>query len=184
MKIVLAGYIAIEATHKLIEKEKPALSCRFSNRFLNLSYEMTRTESLSRDSIDEVISKSKLDISEEDILELSDMGIFGSLWDFAKANDTGISIDLQKISVCQETIEIFECLDINPYTYPSKGSWLIRTDKAYELIDTFEKAGITASMIGFETDNKDRVIVNQDETRFLTPVDRLLKDEQGQKNYR
>ena len=184
MKIILAGYVAIEATHKLITKEKPALSCRFSNRFLELTDEMTSVYTVSRDSIYEALEKANISADDANIKELSDMGIFGTLWELAEENNSGLRINLPDISVRQETIEIFEQLDINPYTYPSKGAWIIRAEKPYNVIDALEKLGIKASVIGHETHSNDRVIVNQDETRFLTPIDRLLKDEQGQKNYR
>ena len=39
--------------------------------------------------------------------------------------------------------------------------------------------GIPASIIGSENNTKDRVIINQDEVRYLTPISRLLSDEQG-----
>ena len=182
MKIILAGYIALEATHKLITNEKPALSCRFSNRFLELTDESSSREMLSRDSIYKVLDKSGC--SSEDIIEISDMGIFGSLWELADINDVGLTIDLQKINIRQETIEICEWMNVNPYTYPSGGSWLIRSDNAYDIVRLLENASIAASIIGEETKSNDRIIVNKDETRFLTPIDRLLKDEQGMKNYR
>lgn len=184
MNILLAGYIALEATHKLIQKEKPALSCRFSNRFLSLCDEMTSDLYLSRDSIMKVVKDSTVPLSESDIIEISDMGIYGALWEFSESNDCGLLVTLDKISVRQETIEIFEYLDINPYTYPSKGAFLIRSEKAYELRDVLEDSGIKASVIGKETGARDRIIINQDEKRYLTPISRLLKDEQGQKNLR
>lgn len=184
MKIILAGYIALEATHKLIENEKPALSCRFSDRFLNLSDEMTRREMISHDSIYKIPDIAGQPDSDGNIIEISDMGIFGSLWELAENKETGITVDLQKISIRQETLEICEWMNVNPYTYPSKGSWLIRTENACELLSILNKAGITASLIGEETDTKDRIVVNEDEKRFLTPIDRLLKDEQDFINYR
>ena len=190
MKIILAGYIALEATHKLIENEKPALRCRFSNRFLDITDEMTFTQMVSRDSIIEVMQSEGASIQDSEIdglsnvIELSDMGIFGSLWDYAEQTGTGLTINLESISIRQETIEIFECLDVNPYTYPSKGSFLIRSDRAYDIADALVKNNIPAAVIGKETSVKDRVVINQDETRFLTPVDRLLKDEQGMRDLR
>lgn len=179
MKIVLAGYIAIEATHKLVMEEKPALCCRFSNRFLSLTDEMTGIVSLTRGSIDDALSKAGFKIDESDIREISDTGIFGSLWEFAEDTGCGLNINLDKISIKQETIEIFEYMDINPYTHPSRGSFLIRTNQPYDIEEALNRAGIVASVIGTETKEKDRLIINQDEKRFLTPIDRLLKDEQG-----
>lgn len=184
MNIILAGYIATEAAHRLIKYEKPALSCRFSDRFLRLADEMTGNNTVNHASICNIISESGINVSEEDILELSELGIFGGLWEFEEIHGHGLSIDLSKISIRQEVIEICEQLNVNPYTYPSQGAWLIRSDRAYELKDYFERNNIQAEVIGYETKDNDRVIINEDEKRFLTPPDRLLKDEQSVMNLR
>ena len=183
MNIILAGYIALEASHRLIENEKPALSCRFSDRFLKLSEEMTEREKLSRESINAVISDMNADcgqafaVDDSDIIELSELGIFGGLWALEEIHGRGLNIDLSKISIRQEVIEICEYMNVNPYTYPSQGTFIIRSDRAFELKDYFERNNIKAEVIGYETKDNDRVIVNEDEKRFLTPPDRLLKDE-------
>lgn len=179
INIILAGNIAAEAAHRLIQNEKPALSCRFSDRFIRLTDEMTGKLKVSRDSIMESIASSGIEILDDDIMELSDMGIFGGLWQFLEKSGNGAEIVLDKIPVRQEIIEICEQLDVNPYTHPSQGSWLIRSDKAYELSDYLNMKGIPASIIGSENNTKDRVIINQDEVRYLTPISRLLSDEQG-----
>lgn len=184
MKILLVGYIATEATYKLIKTEKTALSCRFSDRFLLLSEKKMDESMIKHDTISNIIKDTGHNIEINDIIELSDTGIYGTLWEFADINSVGVEIILDKINIMQETVEIFEYLNINPYTYPSKGSWLIRSEKAYDLADTFNQLGIKASVIGYETNGNDRVVVNKDETRFLTPIDRLIKDEQGIRNYR
>lgn len=184
MNIILAGYIANEATYRLIQKERPALRCRFSDRFLTLTEEMTGRNQINRDSITDIAKEHKIEISDDEILELSEMGIFGGLWDYSEGKGTGVTIYLDRISIRQETVEVFELLDVNPYTYPSKGTFLIGSDNAYELADALNEAGIKACVIGVETNTNDRIIINQDEVRFLTPADRLLKDEQGQKNLR
>jgi len=184
MYILLAGHIAMPATNKLIITEKPALSCRFSNRFLSLCGIMSSKALVSKDQIVNAIADLSKEYKDIDLMELGDKGIFGSLWEYAEVHNCGLEIMLECISVKQETIEIFEELNINPYTYPSNGAWLIRSDRAYELMDILVRAGITASVIGRETSTKDRVIINQDEKRFLTPIDRLIKDEQGIKNLR
>lgn len=184
MKILLVGYIANEASHRLIQNEKPALKCRFSDRFLLLTEERTKNASVEYKTIVEIFDRTGLNIEKDDIMELQDTGIYGGLWEFAEKSSVGLEVYLDKISIMQETVEVFEFLDINPYTYPSKGAWLIRSERAYDLADAFNQMGIKASVIGSETKNNDRVIINNDETRFLTPIDRLLKDEQGSRNLR
>lgn len=186
MKIILVGYAATEAAHRLILNEKPALCCRFSDRFINNTLTMTGSVMTSHDKIRTIIDNSEISVSEEDIMELSDMGIFGGLWEFSEKNGCGIKIYLDKISILQQTIEICEYLNVNPYTYPSQGSWLIRTENAYELADFINNSEteLHASVIGTETDKNDRIIINKEEVRYLTPINRLLSDEQEVRNLR
>lgn len=94
-------------------------------------------------------------------------GVFGGLWDFAKQSDVGLVIDLKRIPVKQETIEVCEFFDINPYKLLSGGSLLIATDHGMTLVSELERQGIHAAVIGKTTPNNDRVICHEEETRFL-----------------
>lgn len=179
MNILLVGYIALEATGNLIKNERSLLLKRFSDRFLNSSLKMTDKYFLSRDDVLKAVKESGFNVSDDDVTELLSTGIFGSLWEYAKKHGCGLFIELPDISVKQESIEILEYVDANPYTYPSKGAFLIRSDKAYEIADALLGKGMEAKVIGYENDTKDRVVNNGGEIRYLTPIDRLLKDEQG-----
>lgn len=109
--------------------------------------------------------------------DVTEGGIFGALWELGAASGTGIEADLRKIPVRQETIEICECFDINPYMLISSGSLLIATPKGNLLVDELQKAGIAAVVIGRAVEGNDRVVVNGEERRFLEPAgsDELYK---------
>lgn len=109
--------------------------------------------------------------------DVTEGGIFGALWELGAASGTGIEADLRKIPVRQETIEICECFDINPYMLISSGSLLIATPKGNLLVDELQKAGIAAAVIGRAVEGNDRVVVNGEERRFLEPAgsDELYK---------
>lgn len=94
-------------------------------------------------------------------------GVFGALWELAQGSDVGLVIDLKKIPVKQETIEVCEFFDINPYKLLSGGSLLITTDKGMNLVSKLQQQGIAATVIGKTTDSNDRIIINDDETRYL-----------------
>ena len=51
------------------------------------------------------------------IHDASQGGIFGALWDMAEASGIGLDIDLKKLPIRQDTIEISEFFDINPYSF-------------------------------------------------------------------
>lgn len=81
----------------------------------------------------------------------------------------GLTIDLKKIPLRQETIEICEVFDINPYMLISSGSLLIGTNNGYQLVQELEQAGIHAALIGYATEGNDRIVVNGEEQRYLEP---------------
>ena len=99
--------------------------------------------------------------------DLSEGGILGGLWEFAEKHSVGLEIDLKKIPVRQEIIEICEFYDINPYLLRSGGCLLMTVDNGSELVRELSKVGISASVIGRVTDGNDRVIYNGEEKRFL-----------------
>ena len=82
---------------------------------------------------------------------------------------SGLEVDLQKIKLKQETVEICEFYDLNPYMLISSGSILIITDQANILVDKLHDAGIVAAAIGYITWSNKRIIKNGKERRFLEP---------------
>ena len=106
--------------------------------------------------------------------DLSQGGIFNGLWEMAERAGVGLEVDLKKIPVKQETIEICEYYDINPYYLYSAGSMLAGTDNGEALVAELAAAGIPAVVIGRVTDGKDRIIRNGEDVRFL---DRPKQDE-------
>lgn len=99
-------------------------------------------------------------------------GIFGALWELAEREGVGITIDLKKIPIRQETIEVCELVDVNPYELLAGGMLLMITDRGEELADTLEKGGIHATIIGRTTGDRDRIVTNGEEIRFLNPPGR------------
>lgn len=106
--------------------------------------------------------------------DLSQGGVFGALWEMAERAGVGLEVDLKKIPVKQETIELCEYFDINPYGLYSAGSLLAGTERAEELTAELAAAGIPAAVIGRVTGGNDRVIRNGEDVRFL---DRPKQDE-------
>ena len=98
---------------------------------------------------------------------LGEGGIFTALWEMAERAGVGLEVDLKKIPVKQETVEITEYFDINPYYLYSAGSLLVGTEHAEALIAELAAAGIPAVVIGRVTDGKERVILNGEDRRYL-----------------
>lgn len=109
--------------------------------------------------------------------DVTEGGIFGGLWEMAESSGVGLEIDLKKIPVKQETIEVCEMFGINPYELISSGCMLMASPDGNTLVRELEKAGIHAAVIGKATAGNDRVLFNEDEKRYLEPpkVDELYK---------
>ena len=99
--------------------------------------------------------------------DVTEGGIFGALWEMAEAAGCGMDVDLRKIPVRQETIEICEFFDLNPYQLMSSGSMLIAAPDGQRVLNKLKETGIPASLIGFITDGNDRILRNGSEIRYL-----------------
>lgn len=109
--------------------------------------------------------------------DVTEGGIFGALWELAEASGVGLTIDLMQIPIRQETIEVCECFDINPYELISSGCMLMTAENGLDLVNSLKEQGIFASVIGKVTAGNDRVLMNGEEKRFLEPpkTDELYK---------
>ena len=101
--------------------------------------------------------------------DITEGGVFGALWEVAESAGLGLEIDLLKIPVRQETIEVCEVFGINPYELISSGSLLVTTSDGTGLIRALEEAGISAAIIGKMTEGNDRIIRNGEDRRYLEP---------------
>ncbi|MCR5102017.1 MAG: hydrogenase maturation factor, partial [Butyrivibrio sp.] len=106
--------------------------------------------------------------------DVSTGGILGALWEFAEASNAGLTIDLKKIPIRQETVEICEFFELNPYSLMSQGSLLIASANAKKVVNALESNGISAQIIGKFVEGKGRVIYNEEESRYL---DKPYEDE-------
>lgn len=97
-------------------------------------------------------------------------GIYGALWDVASAAGVGFEVDLGKIPIKQETVEICEFFDINPYQLMSAGCLLLGTRNPDKMVEELTKQGIYAEVIGKIVSGNDKVILRDGERFFLEPI--------------
>ena len=55
-------------------------------------------------------------------------GILAALWEMAEISGTGLEVSMEAMALKQETVEICEHFQINPYQMTSAGSYLIATE--------------------------------------------------------
>jgi len=99
--------------------------------------------------------------------DASEGGIFGALWELAEKAGVGLNIDLKKIPLRQETVEVCEYCNINPYELLSGGALVMLTADGFGLAAALEAEGIPAVVAGRTVEGNARIVVNGDETRFL-----------------
>jgi hydrogenase maturation factor len=171
MDIVVSKWVGLEGTAILAKEKTTELRSRFPQPFIDKAKVFDQMMSV----IPEAAVASKLGVCA--MHDVSEGGVFGALWELAECADVGLEIDLKKIPVRQETIEICEFFDINPYKMMSGGSLLMATEDGNALVRELEKAGIFAAVIGKATGSNDRVLLNEEERRFLetTQTDEIYK---------
>lgn len=170
-ELVMTKWAGVEGTAILANDKVEALKERFNMDFIEKAQSLSSHISIVKDA------KIAKEIGATSMHDITEGGVFGALWEVAAASNVGVTVDLKKIPIKQETIEICELFDLNPYLLMSSGCLLISTYKGNELVDALKKEGINASVIGRVTKGHDRVIINEDETRFLEPpkTDELYK---------
>lgn len=96
-------------------------------------------------------------------------GVFGALWELAEFAQCGLDIDLPAIPILQETVEICEYFDVNPYQLRTEGVFLILTERGGRLCEALAEQGIPAAVIGKTVPGLDRAVRNGEEVRYLEP---------------
>lgn len=166
--IVLCGYIGLEGTLRILAEQEEELSRRFVPAFIRQIKEF-KMNLLCRGAL---IAAGKAGISA--ILQIGSGGIFAALWELAEASGIGMEVDMGRMSVRQETVEICEYYHLNPYQLTSAGSFLLTADDGDALTNALNEVGARAIKLGVATDGNARVITSGEEQRYL---DRPAPDE-------
>ena len=162
-EIIVTKSIGIEGTYIMATEKEEELSTRYSKEFIEQAKEMKNQLSIVKEAM---IAKEYNVTSMHDITE---GGIFGALWEVGEASEVGMEIQLSKIPIKQETIEFCNYFDLNPYMLISSGSLLIVADRGNDVVDALKAKGIEATIIGKIVEDKERVVILEEEKRFLTP---------------
>lgn len=163
MDIVVTKWVGLEGAVMLAEAKVDELCTRYSRAYIEqvLDYR----DDLS--AVEDALTAASYGVAA--MHDIATGGIFAALWEMAGASKTGFVVDIKKIPLRQETVEICEYYDLNPYQMLSGGAMLIACEHGQGLVDALYEAGIPAAVIGAFTDNNDKIIRYDDETRYLEP---------------
>lgn len=162
MDIVMTKSAAIAASMLLASEYERTLSQRFTGEIIGAAKNFRNSLS--------VLPEAKIAWADRETIRMHDVsegGVFGALWELAEAESAGLEVDLREIPIRQETVEICEFFDRNPYQIYSEGSLLILSGNGEALADKLESAGIPAKVIGRTTPGRDRILHNCGEIRYL-----------------
>ncbi len=161
--VVLSKWIGLEGTSIAAREKTEILEKKFPPTFLEEAKAFERYLSI----VPEAATAIRSGVTA--MHDVTEGGIFGALWELAESSGVGLEIELKKISIKQETVEICEVLELNPYELISGGALLMVTDHGSDLVRILEEKKIHAVVIGKTTEGNDRVVFNEEEKRFLEP---------------
>lgn len=166
--ILLAGWIGLEGMLRIIGEKEHELRERFTPSFIRQMKAYDR----------EVCGLRKIAAAQEQgisvIRQITEGGILAALWRLSEESGLGMSLDMKKIALRQETIEVCEHFRLNPYQLTSGGSFLMLTENGDAAAELLRRKEIPAVVIGHLTGNNDKVIHNGEDVRY---IDRPAPDE-------
>lgn len=166
--IVLTKWIALEGTAILARRGRERLLERYPAHLVEEAAGFDRYLSIIPEAA--VAVKSGIRVMHD----ASEGGILTALWELAESSGVGLTIDLRKIPIRQETVEVCELCGVNPYMLASSGCLVLAANHGEELVGQLAREHIPAAVIGQITDSHDRLIYNAEEKRYL---DKPAQDE-------
>ena len=94
-------------------------------------------------------------------------GFLSALWKMAEASEVGLEVDFRKVLIRQETIEVCEIFDLNPYKLQADGAVLIGIRGGEALVQRLRNEGFMAEVIGQTNSGNDRLLYSGGSARYL-----------------
>lgn len=159
--IVVSKWIGLQGTALLARRYKEKLLARYPAYFVEEAAAFDRYQSI----LPEAATAMKSGVCA--MHDVSEGGIFGALWELAEGAGVGLTIDMKRLPLRQETVEVCECCNVNPYLLLSGGSLLMTVDDGAALAAALEAAQIPAAVVGKVTGGNERILLNDGELRYL-----------------
>lgn len=165
--LVVAGFAGLAGTLWIVKEKKEELLHRFSEAYLDRILDYDNAE------IEKALSEWKK-YGAAECEPAGQGGILKALWDLSGAYMTGICFRLRSIPIKQETVEICERYELNPYRLFSSGCFVLTAENGGDLVRELKKDQIPASVIGKVTEGIGRIVEHEEGRGFL---DRPTEDE-------
>ncbi len=163
LDIVMTKYCGLGGTALLASHFAEELTTRYPKRFIERGVELLFITPKNAEAY------LALENGAAYVHAAAEGGVFGALWELAEYAQCGLKIDLPSIPILQETVEICEYFDINPYQLRTEGVFLILTKHGNRLCELLAEQDVPAAVIGKTTSDADRILQNGEEQRYLEP---------------
>lgn len=161
MDILLLNGVGTEGAIRIYNKKEDDIGHRFIPSFFD-GLRKCKERILIVEPIQQAIKEGAVAIH-----QLDEGGILAALWKLGEAANVGLELDLKKMTIRQDVIEICEFVGVNPYQLSAIGSALIVIQDGVALQEILRKDGFSCEIIGKTTSGNERVIFNGGEKRFL-----------------
>lgn len=139
--LVIAGAIGKIGVQTTVRERKEELSGRFTEDFIREALAQTELQQNLTPELLSLLGATEWEYVEEG-------GILAALWNISGAYEQGIHVELLKIPVKQELIEICEVFDLNPYRLRSGGCYVAVADHGWDMVKKLEELGIESAVAG------------------------------------
>lgn len=159
LRIVMTGYAGLEEAASLAEGIREELGRRFSDGYID---RMTSCDIPG--DIGDILLTSVYAL---DYYPVGEGCILAGLWEVCSELNCGMHVDIKDIPIRQETVEICNLLDADPYEMKSGGVYIVLAQNARALTDELSLEGIDAADIGYLTIQAAKEIAVGDTVRYL-----------------
>ena len=157
--LVVAGYAGLAGTVKLAEAAKEELSRWFSDEYME--------EIADAAPLCPVSPEFWRSCGAAEWEPAGEGGILTAIWNLTGAYETGVEFYLRQSPMRQETVEVCERLELNPYRLYSWGCVLLTADNGGQLVRILAEKHIPAQVIGRVNKGIAREMIVQEGRGFL-----------------
>lgn len=182
-ELVVVSPVALKGTSMIAEKKKEKLADRFSAGFIQDCVFLRRDHGVYQET-ELICEQTQIKNScvwqmaqaagASALYAMGEGGFLSALWKMAQASEVGLEADLRKVPIRQETIEVCELFDLNPYKLQADGAILLGIRGGEALVQKIRKEGFMAEIIGQTNSGNDRLLYSAGSARYL---ERPAKDE-------
>ena len=170
--IVVYGYAALAATDELLSAEYDRIAERTGLVYAErIRYNVASCVEKLAAYDDAVLSALSREDPDTVIWRCGDDGVYGALWHMTAASHIGMHLDVRQVPLRQESIELCNMFDLNPYRAKSSGCMILTSGcgaRTAEIISRVTEGKLPCVIAGYTLKGKEKLLINREEVQYLT----------------